>query len=340
MEKNGNALQDPLGEFENRNILYQAQTVPETASRFKKSAKEIEAILKSAREKLFEERSKRPRPHLDDKVLADWNGLMISSFSYASRVLQEERYLHAALGAANFIRTHLKDETGRLLHRYRDGEAAIPAGLDDYAFLLLGYLDLYEASFDESWLFEAKRLAEAMMKYFWDDEGGGLFMTASDQGEYLITRPKEFYDGAIPSGNSVAALGIYRLARMTQDRELEEKVRKIFSADAPQVNQVPSQFTQMLIAFDFVTGPSREIVIAGRGDEPEFKAMVERVFGEFLPNKVVLAHLENNSARISEIAPFLEKQAALKGRPTAYVCENYVCRLPVHDPQKLRELLR
>ena len=305
VEPNGNALSDPQGELRGKNILYVAR--PD------------EKILPESKKKLFEIREKRPRPHLDDKILTDWNGLMISSLAFGASVLNESKYRDAARRAADFILANMKRKDGRLLHRYRDGEAAIPGFLEDYAFFIHGLIDLYEATFDSKYLDEAKFLSKEMIRLFWDEKSGG-FLLAGNDGEKLISETKELYDGAIPSGNSVAALALLRVGRLAQDNELEKQARQAIEVFSAHLNQFPSGFPQMLIAVDFAVGPSREIVIEGDINAKETREMIQIINGRFLPNKVVLFRPSKDKAKVS-------------------ICENYVCKLPVTEAIKLREAL-
>ncbi|MBI3009078.1 MAG: thioredoxin domain-containing protein [Candidatus Omnitrophica bacterium] len=340
VEPKGNALQDPFGEFKGKNILYVAHNLEETARRFKKSHVEIEKIIKSSNEKLLTIRSKRPRPHLDDKIIVDWNGLMISSLSFGSRVLNEPRYREAAERSAQFILKHLVREDGRLLHRYRDGESAIPGTIEDYAFFIHGLFDLYEATFNPDYLKEAKRLANEMLRLFWDESNGGFFFTAVDA-ERLLIRQKEIYDGAIPSGNSIAALDLLRLGRLTMEKNFEAKAELLFKTFSNEISQAPNAYPQMLIALDFALGPSKEIVLAGDINAKETAQMLRSIYKRFIPNKVVAFRpaKENEAEGVVNLIPFIKDQMPMDGKTTAYICENYVCKLPATDLKKTEELL-
>ena len=324
--ENGNVEEDPQKEFVSRNVLYAASSIADTASHFKMDESKVREIIDRGKASLLQARAKRPRPHLDDKVLTDWNGLMIASFSYGSRVLNEPRYSRAAQGAARFISTTLTRKNGRLLHRFRDGEAGIEPTLDDYAFFIYGILELYQAMFDEQWLKEARRLALDMMDLFWDKEGGGFFLTSGDS-EVLITRPKQDHDGALPSGNSVAVLDLLWLHRMTGERRFFDAAEKALQSFSALVISQPSGFTQMLMAFDFSLGPSYEIVIAKGSSGLALEEVMRQVDSEFLPNKVVLLH------------PFLREQRALDGKTTVYVCRDFTCDLPATQLGELKERL-
>jgi uncharacterized protein YyaL (SSP411 family) len=339
VQSDGNAVHDPVGELRGKNVLYVAAERAELAKEFGISEAEVEKSLKESLLKIAAARAARLKPHLDDKVLVDWNGLMVSALAYGSRVLREPRYGKAAKAAADFVLRKMKRRDGRLMHRYADGHVAVPGFVEDYAFFTLGLCDLYEATFDPHYLREAKSLAQEMVRLFWDEAGGGFFITGHDA-ESLIVRPKEFYDGAVPSGNSVAALALARLAQLTMDKSLEDYARRTVEAASQPLSRYPSQFPEMLMALDFLLGPSREIVIAGDEDEALEKA-VEEVYARFLPNKVVLFHPseEEDARKLQEIVPFLKNLLPRDGRTTVYVCKNYVCELPVTDMAKLPALL-
>lgn len=294
--------------------------------------------LQAARQALLRVRSQRRRPHRDDKILTDWNGLMIGALALGGRVLQEPRYTQAARQAADFVLAHLARD-GQLLHRYRDGQADIPAFLDDYAFLAWGLTDLYEAAFEAADLAKAKELARQMIEFFWDREGGGFFLSGS-RNEPLIATRKELYDGALPSGNSVAALALLRVAGLTQDRELEALAERMMQTFANEAGQLPSAFPQFMIAADWWLGPSQEIVIAGDPDAADTRRLLDVVRQRFLPRAALILHPPGGQGEdIERLAPFVKTQQPLEGRATAYVCERGACQLPVTDPQQLSALL-
>ena len=339
VEPQGNAIADPTGEFQGKNVLYRAHTIAEAAKAFKRGEAEIESLLRKSKETLLAARNKRPRPHLDDKILVDWNGLMISSFAFGSRVLEEPRYSQAAEAAARFILKTLVRQDGRLLHRYRGGEAGILGTLEDHAFFIHGLIDLYEATFNPVYLAEAKRLTQEMDRLFWDEKKGGFFLTGQDA-EKLLVRQKEIYDGAIPSGNSVAALDLIRIGRLTMERRWEDKAQELMRGFSEQLWQNPAAYPQMMIALDFALGPSQELVIAGQVGSPDVQEMVRQIYRPFLPNKVVAFHPEGKGGReIEALVPFLKDQVAQGGKATVYVCENYACNLPTTSGEQLQALL-
>ena len=300
----------------------------------------FQALLISAREKLFLKRKERVHPLKDDKILTSWNGLMIAALAKGYRALGDKAYLEAGQKAVKFIFEHLVDDQGRLLRRYRDGEALHPAYLDDYAFLVWGLIELYEADFQPGYLQKALSLTNDMIHLFWDDKDNGFFYTAPDH-ESLIVRTKEVYDGALPSGNSVAALNLLRLGRMTGDVELERKTGLLLSAFSDQIENHPVAYTQLLQAVDFMIGPSREIVISGSVEQEETRAMIRAIHNTFLPRSIFLLRPESDDTDVLfALSPFLKNMVPMNNQTTAYVCEQYACQEPLTDLNKLERALK
>ena len=339
VEKGGNFSEEATGRGAGGNILHLKKSIPAIASQLKISEQELEKRLDAAREKLFSFREKRIHPYKDDKILTDWNGLMITALAKGGQVFNELKYAEAAKRAADFILKNLRKPDGRLLHRYRDGQAAVQAHVDDYAFLIWGLLELYETSFDINYLKTAIDLNRDLITHFWDDISGGFYFTADD-GENLLLRNKEIYDGAIPSGNSVSMLNLLRLDRITANSDFEEKAEKIGSAFSKTIKQFPAAHTELMVALDFGVGPSYEVVIVGDSQADDTKAMIKAIRRQFVPNKVVLLRqTEKEEPDIIRIAEFTKSQLSLNGKATAYVCLNYVCKLPTADISKMIELL-
>ena len=299
----------------------------------------LEAALKDARNRLLDIRKKRIHPLKDDKILTSWNGLMIAALAKGYQVLGDQAYADAARRAADFILKNLRTAGGRLLRRYRQGDAAYPGYLDDYAFLVWGLVELYEATFEISYLEEAIALNESMIDIFWDKRDGVLYFTGKGN-ESLITRSKEIYDGAIPSGNSVAALNFLRLGRMTGNIDLEQRAEQLLRPFSRQVADHPMGYTQLLVALDFMVGPSQEIVIAGDPSLESTRAMIDTIQRSFLPNKVLLLQPHGSEGRrLASLSPFVEGMGSVNNRPTVYVCEEYACKRPITDLDALQAAL-
>lgn len=301
---------------------------------------ELERTLEDARIKLFAVREKRVHPLKDDKILTSWNGLMIAAFAKGFQVFGDKAYADAAANAADFIVKNLRTDDGRLLRRFRENEASFPGYLDDYAFFVWGLIELYEAGFDVSFLEEAISLNQAMLNIFWDTSKGGLYFTGKGN-EDLITQSKELYDGALPSGNSVAALNLLRLGRMTGNPDLEQKADQLIKAFAKDITSFPMAYTQLLIALDFMFGPTREIVIAGDPSLETTQAMVKAVRKNFMPNKVVLLNPDDgtDAQRLSDLSPYVKNMVPIEKKTTAYVCQQYACKTPITDAVQLEKLL-
>ena len=329
IDASGNWVDEATGERPGTNIPHLVDDPGRVAEAMGLEPRAAAERLEAAREKLFAARASRVRPHRDDKVLTSWNGLLIGALAAASQALQDPALAGIARDAFSFVTTRLVWEDGRLLARYREGEAAHPGYLDDYAFLLWGALELYEATFAARYLEGAVRLARDMDRLFRDERDGGYFFTATDRDEALLARTKEAYDGAVPSGNSMAALSLLRLARMTGDAVWEERARSVFRAFAGTVRSTPSAHTQMLSALDFALSPAREIVIASEDGDAEGAAMTRAVTTRFLPEAVVLWNVPSERQTLEEFVPFAASQPPQAGRATAYVCERFACRAPV-----------
>ncbi|MDD5730759.1 MAG: thioredoxin domain-containing protein [Candidatus Omnitrophica bacterium] len=339
IEANGNIETGKDDELKGKNILFVASDFTRTAAYFGKTEKEIDGIIQDSRRKLFSARAKRPKPSFDDKVLSDWNGLMISSLAFSFRVLKEPRYLIAAKRAADFIIQKMITAEGELFHRYRDNEAAIPGMIEDYAFFIQGLLDLYEATFELPYLRLAKTLAEKFLLDFWDNSNSGFFFTA-DKSPGILARRKDIYDGAIPSGNSIAALDLLRLAGLLGERNFERKAEAALAAFSSKIWETPSAYAQALIALDFVLGPHEEIVIAA-DKTADAEEMLLEIHKRFLPNKVVMFRPKSpdEAVQVINLAPFSKDYILLEDKPTAYVCVNHLCNSPTNSIETLKQKL-
>jgi uncharacterized protein YyaL (SSP411 family) len=342
IQPHGNAPEgsDPQEEFRGKNILIERHTIAETANHFKTSEEEVRKSLVQSREKLFAVRGKRPRPHLDDKIIAGWNGLMISAYARAAQALDEPRYLEIATRGANFVRAHLSDNAHKTLFRsYRDGRSAVEGFADDYAFVIQGLLDLYETSFDIEWLKLAVELQQTQDQLFFDEKNGGYFSTSGkDQSVFL--RMKDDNDGAEPAASSVAALNLFRLSQFRDDNQIAERGRNTIDAFATTLSHFPSAMPQMLVALDYSLSEPRQIVIAGKRDAPGTKALLKEVHRHFLPKTtLLLADGSEDQQYLGTKNEAIRAMSVVDGKPAAYVCENFTCKAPVTDPRGLSGLL-
>ncbi|MBP7341783.1 MAG: thioredoxin domain-containing protein [Syntrophaceae bacterium] len=295
--------------------------------------------LEAIRKKLFAAREKRVHPHKDDKILTDWNGLMIAALARGAQVLDDAAYSAAALRAMHFITEKMTRADGGLWHRYREGQAAVDAHIDDYAFMVFALLELYEATLDAGHLLRALELQSRLAAFFRDGQNGGFFFTSSEA-ERLPVRPKELYDGAIPSGNSVSFLNALRLSRITGDADLDRQAHEIYRAFCAPAGAMPKAFTYFLCGLDFAVGPVAEVVIAGGEGLPDTQAMLAALRRHYAPNTVVIFHPDGEAeTEIATIAPWIQEHSASEGRARAFVCTNFTCALPTSDPEEMIRLI-
>ncbi|MBA3385895.1 MAG: thioredoxin domain-containing protein [Chthoniobacterales bacterium] len=340
VEKNGNAPEDPQGEFKNKNISIQRQSVAESAKKFGLTEEKTQLLLAESRKVLFDARAKRPRPQLDDKIVTAWNGLMISAFARAGQVLDDPAYLHAANDAAEFLKQKLyRADTNTLQRSYRQGASDVNGFAGDYAFLIQGLLDLYETSFDVSRLEWAMKLQKRQDELFADQKQGGYFTTSGADANVLL-RMKEADDMAEPSPNSIAALNLLRLAYMLDNSEWREQAENTLRAFAAQLEQAPSSMPQMLVALDWARSKAKQIVIAGKPGDTATAAMVHEVNSHFVPHRIlILADGGAGQKFFADRVEFMKSVAPIDGQSTAYVCENFVCQLPTTELPVLANLL-
>jgi uncharacterized protein YyaL (SSP411 family) len=339
IQESGNFSEEVTGTKWGANILHLTRPMDELAEELEMNKEDFEAELENLRKKLFKLREKRERPLRDDKVLTDWNGLMIAALAKAARAFNRQDYTAAAERASDFIFSNMRQKDGKLLHRHRAGESKISAYADDYAFLIWGQIELYEASFEEKHLSRALDLNDIFIRHFWDEKNGAFFFTA-DTSDTLFIRQKESYDGATPSSNSVEMMNLLRLSRMTGRSDLEEKAAGIWNIFSGGVHNYPSAYTQMLCAIDFALGPSIEIVITGRPEAEDTQKIVRTVQDEFIPSSVVLfVPTDTENPAIFQLAPFTQKQRKPGGSAAAYVCSNFACKQPTSNSKELLKFL-
>jgi uncharacterized protein YyaL (SSP411 family) len=338
IKREGNFPEEATRERTGSNILHLKKPLPDTASDIGLSEKDLKARLEKIREGLFRSRQKRIHPHKDDKILTDWNGLMIASLAKGARVFEDETLLKAAERAAHFMLRTMCPDQSRLFHRYRDGEASIEGYLDDYAFMVWGFIELYEASYKTQYLKQAIALNEHLLVRFWDEEEGGFFMTPDDTKEHII-RPKLLYDGAIPSGNSVSALNLLRLSRITGNSRLQEQALAIEKAFSARLKSSPSSYAHMMSALVFRMSLPVEVVIAGDPGSEDTISMIRALNALYMPGAVVLLRPDEEIPEISSIADFTKELKALDGKATAYICREYRCSLPTTDVDEMLSIL-
>ena len=320
----------PQGNFEGKCIL---NIPPDQAEDLSASPKRLADVVGRGRQLLFEAREKRIKPGRDEKIQVNWNGMMISAFAQAYRAFGKQAYLQSGKSAARFILENMRTETGLLLHTYKDGRARFNAYLDDYACFILGLVDLYEASFDRTFLVAAQDLMTIMVDQFWDDEGGGFFYTGNDH-EKLIVRSKNPFDNATPSGNSVGAVALMRLGALLEQRQWSEMAEQILYLFGKHIKDIPTGFGNMVCALDLFLRQPTEVAVLGDPEKEDTAALLNVVNNNWRP-EVVLCGCTDRDDDI----PLLKDRTLKNGRATAYVCRNFVCSEPVTDAGALEKLL-
>ncbi len=325
-----------VGNFEHRNILHPTLTFEQLSKLFRRDTDEASRVIAEARQKLFTAREKRVKPFRDEKILTSWNGLMISAFAEAYKVLGIAHYLEIAGQATEFLFAHLY-QNGRLFRSFKDGQAKFNAYLDDYAFFVAALIDLYEATFERSYLDRAVELTEVLLAHFEDTHEGGFFFTSSDH-ETLISRSKAAFDGAIPSGNSVAAFNLLRLSYLLENPDYLTKAEQVLRLFYDAMEQNPFGFSNMLGALDFFLRRPKEIVLLGDKNAAATTEMLGRIHRLFVPNKTIRC-LDTQGAAEEKIPSVLAGRTQVDGTLTVYVCHNFTCSLPVTEWGALQELL-
>ena len=330
IKEEGNFLEPFKGENHGENIPHLLKTVTEYANENKLNFEALNLKISQLLKKLFEEREKRIHPHKDDKILTDWNGLMIAALAKAGAVFEEEIFIRSAESAVRFILDNLKTGDGLLLHRFRDDEAAINGNLDDYAFIIFAFLELYDATFKVEYLQQAESFQKVLDKHFADDVYGGYFFT-SDFAEELIVRQKEIYDGAIPSGNAVTMLNLLKLTKYTGKNEYENKALDLSRAFHEHVKATPMGHPFLMVALEFMLAQNMEIVIVGNPGTEKVREAISAVRKKFMPNKIVIWKNSEESTALDEFSNYTKNLTELNGNPTFYLCKNFTCELPTND---------
>ena len=322
LNKEGNYDDEATGNRTEKNILYLKEPINNI---------ELKNRLNQIIKKLYQARKKRIHPLKDDKILTDWNGLMIAAYAKAGDVFNSDDYIQQAEKSAQFILKNLTDNNGRLLKRYRNGNAGVDAHLDDYAFFIWGLLELYEATFNVTYLAEAIQLSNIMVDEFWDVTNGGFFL-GGEKSEKLIVRAKTGYDGAMPSGNSVAAMNCSKLNRITGETKWAEISDKIFITFSNEIQQTPSGYASMVNAFLFNTDNPKEIVIVGSGKDSDTISAIEKIKSEYVPNKVIIfKDTDDELNKLSPLAKWTVTQETIDEKTTYYICQDFACKIPTTD---------
>jgi len=338
LNERGNYKDEASGQRTGKNILHLTMSVKELAEERDMDESRLGAELEEIRSTLLEARQERVAPLLDDKILTDWNGLAIAALAKAGRALNNPEYIDQAEQCWSFIKKTMLDDNMTLRHRYRNGDAAIEGHADDYAFVIWGLIELYQATFNTDYLQQAIPLNQAFIERFWDEEKGGFYFTSASA-EELLGRKKEIYDGAMPSSNSVAMLNLMRLGRLTGKTEWEQRAsecQKLFSSD---IKKTPTSFGMALQSVFFTSGNAQEIIISGARNQKDTKEFLEPLNHRFFPNAVVLLN-DPNEDRLASLAPFVSDFGMKEDQVTAYVCQNYSCELPTADPEQMLELIK
>jgi hypothetical protein len=335
--KDGGNFNDNYSKESINNILHLKHDITELTEILELSKSEIEDKIETIRIKLYNEREKRVHPHKDDKILTDWNGLMIASLSLASQVFNNVKYLEASKNAADFILQNLLIDN-KLMHRYRECDAGISGNLDDYSFIIWGLLELYTASFDIKYLNAAINLNKTLIRYFWDDKNNGFYFTASDS-EKILIREKKIYDSATPSGNSVELSNLIHISRLTEDPELEKMAVKMETSFSEDVEKLPTGHTYFITGVDFEVGPSFEIVIVGKSGAIDTLNMLNTLKNYYIPNKVIILKDIDNPSDVNKIAESFEYKKSIDGMATAYICTGDSCKKPTTDVNEMLKLL-
>jgi uncharacterized protein YyaL (SSP411 family) len=325
------------GNWEGTNVLWRPRPPEVVAEEAGIAVDELLALVEPALAALFEARERRPHPGTDDKVLAAWNGLAIAAFAEAGRIFGEPRYVEAAERAARFVLDRLRPEGGRLLRSWRDERAGGPGYVDDHALLAEACLTLYETTFDAAWFRAARALADDLIRLFRDEDAGGFFQTGSDA-EPLVIRPKELFDNAVPAGNSVAAGVLQRIGLITGEASYERAAASALRLVHEYLRRAPTGFGEALCALDLSLSAPKEVAIVGDPESDGTARLIGAVRSRFRPNLVVAASSPGD-ADAAEAVPLLRGRPAVDGAATAYVCERFVCRLPVTDPAGLEAQL-
>ncbi len=310
-------------------------TLDQASKFFRKDRNEIETLIANVKQKLFAARENRIKPFRDEKIITAWNGLMLSGLAQAIRIVDQTAYVEAARRNVNFIFSEMFRD-GFLLHTYKDGQAKLLGYLDDYAFLVVGLLDLYEVLFDRTLMEQATQLTEIMLREFWDEQDGGFFYTGKSH-EQLISRAKPVFDASIPSGNAMATQALLRLFHMTGNNDYRTRAESILRSYYDAMESQPFGFAHLLCALDLYLNPAKEIVLIGDQDDPRTLEIVKQIHASYLPNMTL--QVISPAISMETVSPLLQGKTQVDKKPTIYVCQNFTCSAPVTTWAELKPLL-
>lgn len=337
IKENGNWIDESKGTTTGTNIFHLKKSLDKLADESNLDQDDFLQRSEIIRKKLFDYREKRIHPHKDDKILTDWNSLMISALVKAYQAFNNRAYLDAAEKSFNNVEKNLINKYGKLLHRYKDGEAAVKAFIDDYAFLINALLDLYESTFNLRYFEKALELQSTIDKEFWDNKGGYYFSSA--QNEKLIARQKVIYDGAVPSGNSIALLNLIRLFKITTDINYQNKIDMMIKYFSAQIYRMPSAFCMFLCGLNFLFSDSTEIIIVSKNKDDISNEALDLIRNDFNPDKIIILKLAEQDGKFNVIFPYTEGMKLLDDKTTFYVCSNYSCKQPVNKVKELEKII-
>ena len=335
--KNGNFLDEASGKRNGGNIPYLSKSKSILAKEIKIDLDELNKIIECSRKKLFEKRKERIHPLKDDKILTDWNGLMIASLAQGGIVLNNEQYIKEAINAADFIHEHLQRNDGRLVKRYRQGHSGLDPHINDYSFMIWGLINLYETTYKTIYLSRALKLTEVMIEDFYDENGG--FFIGSKNAEKLIIRAKDYYDGAIPSGNSAAIYCLFKLGKITGNRDWINIAHETLKAFSEQAKSNPTGFTYMLTGLMFDLKSCKELIIVIDKNKHNCKSILNKIKKEYYPNFIIIVKDINDKDLVENIAPWIDSYMVINDKPSYFVCTNFTCKQPTNDIKTALKLL-
>ena len=336
-EKKGNFYDESTGQSNGKNIPYLSRSITDLSKKYGIKEPELKKLLKTSRERLFEVRKKRIHPLKDDKILTDWNGLMIAAYALGGQILNDTSLINTAKNSFDFIDNNLTDKNGRLMKRYRLGDSGLSPHIDDYAFTTWGLLNLYDATFEIKYLSKAIKLTKVMIQEFSDQNGG--FFIGGINSEKLMIRAKDSYDGAIPSGNSVAVNNLFRLSKLTGDLSLDSISKSTLRAFTDQAKQSPSGFSHMITGFMFNIKDPIQLVIVADSREHDLNKIFEKINLKYYPNKVILLKDISKPEELEGIAPWVKDYKIMDNKPTYYLCKDFVCKRPTTNLNTILKMI-